>query len=76
MAKAQKYIGEETPQRKNLYLYFLDGGNYWDGEIRFTGRGAPNIICCVGGGTIGEGTPRNNGRKAIPVGGLVNDFIT
>ena len=69
------FISNPT-QRKNLYwegvhrTYFLDRGNYWDGEITYTGRGAPNIICCCwGGGTILEGTPRNNGKKQSGGGG-------
>ena len=54
-SKGIKIHWGETPQRNNVYwervhrTYFLDGGNYWEGEITYTGRGAPNIICCGGG---------------------------
>ena len=51
--------GGDTKKKKLILgrvhrTYFLDGGNYWDGEITYTGRGAPNIICCWGGGLLGR----------------------
>ena len=60
MAKAQKYIGGETLQRKNLYregvhrTFFLERGNYRDGDFYIYWEGGTKHNLLWGGGLVGR----------------------